>query len=186
MGCPRRCRGLPPCPASAAVARIVCSAALQGTRPSSHGPGAISAKLSLSASGTAARLISRSSRQNGFFPAKWRQASSTTLLASGTSKRRRSAAVARRIARAVKLVAIGQAERLDLCLDVVDFEDRGLRARPGARSCRNAGAARSARSWPAATAPCSRSCASSGIRPTARARTGCGGRAASRRKRCAR
>ena len=43
----------------------VCSAALHGTRPSSHGPGAISAKLSSAASGTAARLISRSSRQNG-------------------------------------------------------------------------------------------------------------------------
>ena len=67
----------------------VCSAALHGTRPSSHGPGAISAKLSSAASGTAARLISRSSRQNGLLAGEM---AADELDHAACRRRRRSAA----------------------------------------------------------------------------------------------
>ena len=179
--CPPRCRVPPRCAGSAARRADACARPRSTARGrSATGRARCRRNSSSAASGTAARLISRCSRQNGRLPAKCRHASRP---APDRRHSRSSCAVGGAGAAASRhdqLVAIGQAERLDLGLDVVDLEHRRLRAAAGGRSCRSGAGARSARPWPAATAPCSPSCASNCIRPSARARTGCDGRAASR------
>ena len=88
---------------------------------------------------------------NGRSPAKCRQTSGPAEVNRSARRagrgRRRWPAAARGLS---VLVAIGQAERLDLGPDVVDLQHRRLRAAAGARSCPPGGGARSARPWPAA------------------------------------
>ena len=132
--------------ASAEVARIVCSAALQGTRPISHGPGAISAKLSSAASGHRGEI------DQPLLQAERRLAGEVAAgqfdhgaAARSTSRRCRSAARGAADA-ARRPVHSGRAGRAP----APPSGCRGSRGSPPAsaaarRSCRSAAGARSAR-----------------------------------------
>ena len=106
-----------------------CSAVVQGCSAEATRPAATAAKGSSVADGTAARLISRSSQQNGRGPASCRQTTASSGAPAGTVdavavRPRRPASSPRQ-----HREAIGQAERRDVGGDVADLEQRRLGAR---------------------------------------------------------
>ena len=107
-----------------------CSASVHGTWPTSQVFGGVIEKSSRSASGTACRLISRSSIANGWPSASCRQRTASTVARPPTPRRALSCAEAARLRRSSSRVVIAFAAFLDLPLEIGNLQDRRLHARP--------------------------------------------------------
>ena len=113
-----------------------CSASVQGTWPTSQVFGGVIEKSCLSASGTACRLISRSSIANGWPSASCRQRSANIVRAAANAEARPVARRGRALAKLEQTVAVAFAAFFDLGLQIGNLQDRRTARAAATRSCR--------------------------------------------------